>query len=43
MSTVSLAAAEVLSGTVQQVNAHEGTLTLRFVDGKTMELTAPKY
>jgi hypothetical protein len=41
MSPVLLAAEEVLSGMVQQVNAPTGTLTLRFVDGKTVELTAP--
>jgi nitrous oxidase accessory protein NosD len=41
MSTVPLAAEEVLSGTVQQANAPAGTLTLRFVDGKTVTLTAP--
>ncbi|HEY7494795.1 MAG TPA: hypothetical protein VIH59_27305 [Candidatus Tectomicrobia bacterium] len=41
MCTVPLAAEEVLSGTVQQVNMPAGTLTLRFVDGKTMAFTAP--
>ena len=41
MSTMSLAAAEVLSGTVQQVNVPEGTLTLRLVEGTTVTLTAP--
>jgi nitrous oxidase accessory protein NosD len=40
MSPLALAAEEVLSGTVGQVNAREGTFTLRFIDGKTMTLTA---
>ena len=41
VSTVALAAEETVSGTIQQMNAKEGTLTLRSEDGKTMELTAP--
>jgi len=41
LSTGPLAAEEILSGTVQQVNAPAGTLTLRLVDGKTATLTAP--
>jgi hypothetical protein len=41
LSTAPLAAAEGLSGTVQQVNASEGTLTLRFVEGTTVTFTAP--
>ena len=40
-STVALAAAEVVSGTIQQMNIREGTLTLRSADGQTVELTAP--
>jgi hypothetical protein len=41
VSTVALAAEETVSGTVQQMNARQGTLTLRSQDGKTVELTAP--
>lgn len=41
MSTASLTAAEVLSGTVQQVNAPEGMLSLQLVEGTTVTLTAP--
>jgi hypothetical protein len=40
-SAVALAAEESLSGTVQSVNAREGTLTLKSEDGKTVELQAP--
>jgi hypothetical protein len=40
LSTMPVAAAELLSGTVQQVNMREGTLTLSLVDGRTVELTA---
>jgi hypothetical protein len=41
VSTVALAAAETVSGTIQQLNATEGTLTLRSEDGKTVELVTP--
>jgi Cu/Ag efflux protein CusF len=41
VSTVALAAEESLSGTVQSVNAREGTITLKSDDGKTVELKAP--
>jgi hypothetical protein len=41
VSTVALAAEETVSGTVQQMNMKEGTLSLRSEDGKTVELTAP--
>jgi nitrous oxidase accessory protein NosD len=41
LSPVPLAAETVLSGTVQQINAPERTLTLQFVDGNTLTLTAP--
>src|SRR5437899_12547716 len=41
VSTVALAAEETVSGTIQQMNAKQGTLTLRSEDGKTVELTAP--
>jgi hypothetical protein len=40
-STVALAAEESLSGTVQSVNAREGTITLKSDNGKTVELKAP--
>jgi hypothetical protein len=40
-STVVLAAEEVVSGTIQQMNTSEGTLTLRSEDGRLVELTAP--
>jgi hypothetical protein len=40
-STVALAAEESLSGTVQSVNAREGTFTLKSEDGKTVEFQAP--
>ena len=41
VSTVALAAEESLSGTVQSVNAREGTITLKSDEGKTVELKAP--
>jgi hypothetical protein len=41
LSPVPLAAEAVLSGTVQQINAPERTLTLQFGDGNTLTLTAP--
>ena len=40
-STVVLAAEEVVSGTIQQMNTSQGTLILRSNDGQTVELTAP--
>jgi hypothetical protein len=41
ISTAALAAEQSLTGTVQAVNAREGTLTLKSEDGKTVELQAP--
>ncbi|HEY7493070.1 MAG TPA: hypothetical protein VIH59_18405 [Candidatus Tectomicrobia bacterium] len=45
VATVALAAEETgsqtVSGTIQQMNTKEGTLTLKAENGKTMELTAP--
>ena len=40
-ATATLAAEESMSGTIQEVNAKERTLTLRSEDGKTLELQAP--
>jgi hypothetical protein len=41
VSSVALAAEESLKGTVQSVNAREGTLTLKSEEGKTVEFQAP--
>ena len=41
-STVALAAEEIASGTIQQMNMREGTLALKSEDGRIIELTAPR-
>jgi len=43
VSTVALGggAEKAMSGTIQEVNREEGTITLKSMDGKTVELEAP--